>query len=145
MSTIVCAIDFSEHADRALEHALALGKRLGAKVVAVHAWQLPVYAVPDGVAVFGPEVVAEITDGLQKQLAKVLETHRKEGVTLEGKLVAGAPVEAVLDVAKESGADYVVIGTHGRTGVARLVIGSVAERMVRLSPIPVVVVPTKKH
>jgi len=144
MSTIVCAIDFSEHSDHALEHALALGKRLGGKVVAVHAWQLPVYAVPDGVAVFGPEVVSEITDGLQKQLAKSLEAHRAAGVTLEGKLVAGAPVEAVLDVAKEAGADYVVIGTHGRTGLARMVIGSVAERMVRLSPVPVIVVPTKK-
>jgi nucleotide-binding universal stress UspA family protein len=143
MSSIVCAIDFSESSDRALAHALAFGKRIGAKVVAVHAWQLPVYAVPDGVAVFGPEVVAEITDGLQKQLAKTLEGHRTEGVTLEGKLVAGAPVEAVLEVAKDIGAEYIVIGTHGRTGVARFVIGSVAERLVRLSTIPVVVVPTK--
>jgi nucleotide-binding universal stress UspA family protein len=143
MSSIVCAIDFSEPSDRALTHALAFGKRLGAKVVAVHAWQLPVYAVPDGVAVFGPEVVAEITEGLQKQLAKTLESHRTEGVTLEGKLVAGAPVEAVLEVAKDVGAEYIVIGTHGRTGVARFVIGSVAERLVRLSNVPVLVVPTK--
>jgi nucleotide-binding universal stress UspA family protein len=102
-----------------------------------------VYAVPDGVAVFGPEVVAEITEGLQKQLAKSLEAHRAEGVTLEGKLVAGAPVEAVLEVAKDVGAEYIVIGTHGRTGVARFVIGSVAERLVRLSTVPVLVVPTK--
>lgn len=144
MTTIVCAIDFSEHSARALDHALGLAKRLGGKVVAVHAWQLPVYAVPDGVAVFGPDVVAEITDGLQKQLSKALEAHRVEGVALEGRLVAGAPVEAVLEVAGELGADYVVVGTHGRTGVARLVIGSVAERMVRLSPIPVIVVPTPK-
>lgn len=143
MSSIVCAIDFSEPSDKALQHALALGKRLGANVVAVHAWQLPVYAVPDGVAVFGPEVVAEITDGLQKQLAGTLEKNRTEGVKLEGKLVAGSPVEAVLEVAKDVGAEYVVIGTHGRTGVARLVIGSVAERLVRLSTVPVVVVPTK--
>ena len=144
MSSIVCAIDFSEPSDRALSHALELGKRLGAKVIAVHAWQLPVYAVPDGVAVFGPEVVAEITEGLQKQLGKTLESHRTEGVTHEGKLVAGAPVEAVLEVAKDARAEYVVIGTHGRTGVARFVIGSVAERMVRLSTVPVVVVPTKR-
>jgi nucleotide-binding universal stress UspA family protein len=144
MSSIVCAIDFSEPSSRALTHALALAKRLGAKVVAVHAWQLPVYAVPDGVAVFGPEVVAEITEGLQKQLAATLETHRTEGVTLEGKLVAGSPVEAVLEIAKELSAEYVVIGTHGRTGVARFVIGSVAERLVRLSTVPVVVVPTKQ-
>lgn len=143
MSSIVCAIDFSEPSDRALGHALALAKRIGAKVIAVHAWQLPVYAVPDGVAVFGPEVVAEITEGLQKQLAKTLEGHRAAGLTLEGRLVAGAPVEAVLEVAKDVGAEYIVIGTHGRTGVARFVIGSVAERLVRLSTIPVVVVPTK--
>lgn len=142
MASIVCAIDFSEPSNAALTHAIGLAKRLGAKVVAVHAWQLPVYAVPDGVAVFGPEVVAEITEGLQKQLAKTLEAHRADGVTLEGKLVAGAPVEAVLEVSKDLGAEYVVIGTHGRTGVARMVLGSVAERMVRLSRVPVVVVPT---
>ncbi|MBN8614166.1 MAG: universal stress protein [Deltaproteobacteria bacterium] len=143
MSNIVCAIDFSEQSNAALAHAVGLAKRLGAKVLAVHAWQLPVYAVPDGVAVFGPEVVAEITTGLQKQVAATLEAHRVDGVTIEGKLVAGAPVEATLEVAKEAGADYVVIGTHGRTGVARFVLGSVAERMVRLSTVPVIVVPTK--
>lgn len=142
-SIIVCAIDFSDSSDRALEHALGMAQRFGGKVVAVHAWQLPVYAVPDGVAVFGPEVVAEITDGLQKQLSKTLEKFRRPGVTLEGKLVAGSPVESVLEAAKELDAEMVVIGTHGRTGVARLVIGSVAERLVRLATIPVVVVPSK--
>jgi nucleotide-binding universal stress UspA family protein len=69
--------------------------------------------------------------------------HRAEGVPLEGKLVAGAPVEATLEVAKDAGAEYVVIGTHGRTGVARFVLGSVAERLVRLSTVPVIVVPSK--
>lgn len=143
MSSIVCAIDFSEQSNAALAHAVGLAKRLGANVVAVHAWQLPVYAVPDGVAVFGPEVVAEITNGLQKQVAATLEAHKTAGVLIEGKLVAGAPVEATLEVARDAGAEYVVIGTHGRTGVARFVLGSVAERMVRLSTVPVVVVPTK--
>lgn len=144
MSTIVCAIDFSEPSNAALAHAVGLGKRLGAKVVAVHAWQLPVYAVPDGVAIFGPEVVNEITEGLQKQLAKTLEAHRADGVTLEGRLSAGAPVEAVLQAADDAGADYIVIGTHGRTGVARLVIGSVAEKLVRHANRPVIVVPTHR-
>ncbi len=143
MSTIVCAIDFSEPSNHALAHAMSFAKRLGAKVIAVHAWQLPVYAVPDGIALFGPEVVSEISEGLQEQLAKTIEAHRLEGVTLEGKLVAGAPVEAVLEVAKDAAAEYVVIGTHGRTGVARFVIGSVAERMVRYSHVPIIVVPAK--
>ncbi len=143
MSSIVCAIDFSEQSNAALAHAVGLAKRLGGNVIAVHAWQLPVYAVPDGVAVFGPEVVAEITTGLEKQVAVTLEAHRAAGVPIEGKLVAGAPVEAVLEVAKDVSAEYVVIGTHGRTGVARFVLGSVAERMVRLSTVPVLVVPTK--
>lgn len=144
MSTIVCAIDFSDPSNHALAHAVQFAKRIGAKVVAVHAWQLPVYAVPDGIALFGPEVVAEISDGLQKQLAKAIEAHRVEGVTLEGKLVAGTPVEATLEVVQATNAEYIVIGTHGRTGVARFIIGSVAERMVRHAPVPILVVPAKE-
>ncbi|MCS6856666.1 MAG: universal stress protein [Sandaracinaceae bacterium] len=145
MRTIVCAIDFSEPSERALAHAIELAKVIGAKVLAVHAWQLPVYAVPDGLAVFGPELVSEITTGLHRQLDETVMRYRGHGVEVEGRLVSGSPVEAILELAESVDAQYLVIGTHGRTGVARLLIGSVAERFVRLSTIPVVVIPSRER
>lgn len=142
-SPIVCAVDFAEASDRALEHAIALAKSLDAPVLAVHAWSLPAFAGPDSAFVFGPEVVGEITTELQAQLRKLLERHKESGVNLEGRLMVGAPVEAVIDAATKHEAQYIVISTHGRSGLSRFVLGSVAERMVRMSPIPVVVVPFK--
>ena len=142
-SPIVCAIDFAEPSDRALEHALTLAKSLGTSVLAIHAWSLPAFAGPDSAFVFGPEVVGEITNELQLQLHKMLERHKESGVKLEGRLMVGAPVEAVIDAAQKAEAQYIVISTHGRSGLSRFVLGSVAERMVRMSPIPVIVVPLK--
>lgn len=142
-SPIVCAVDFAEPSDRALAHALSLAKRLGSSVIAVHAWSLPAFAGPDSSFVFGPEVVSEITNELQSQLKKLLEHHKDSGVHLEGRLMVGAPVEAVIDAAQKANAQYIVISTHGRSGLSRFVLGSVAERVVRMSPIPVIVVPLK--
>jgi universal stress protein A len=142
-SPIVCAVDFAEPSDRALDHALALAKRFDAPVIAVHAWSLPAFAGPDSSFVFGPEVVGEITNELQSQLKKLLERHKESGVKLEGRLMVGAPVEAVIDAAQKANAQYIVISTHGRSGISHFVLGSVAERLVRLSPIPVIVVPLK--
>lgn len=142
-NAVVLATDLSESSEPATMEAMTLASRLGAKLVIVHAWQLPVYAVPDGVAVFGPEVASELDNALQKRIDALAGRLREGGLVVEPRLVAGATVESILEVAREVGASYLVIGTHGRTGVQRVLMGSVAERLVRTSTLPVLVVPSK--
>jgi nucleotide-binding universal stress UspA family protein len=82
----------------------------------------------------------EIADAAQEALDSALSSARARYPRCEGLLQAGAPYERILAVAKESGVDLIAMGTHGRRGVSRFMLGSVAERIVRMSPVPVLTV-----
>ena len=138
---IVAAVDFSETSDHAVEQAVDLASRLGAKLHLVHVYQLPVYALPDGAVMAGAEFVNQLTDELQKQLDAQVERHKKSQIAIDAHLLRGVPHTEVVRFAKEDAkADLIVMGTHGRTGLEHLLLGSVAERVVRTSPIPVLTV-----
>ena len=137
---ILCPIDFSETSEHALRYAIDLASRLGADVRMVHAYQLPTYALPDGALLARPDFVQELTTELQKQLDELIHRYSGHGVDLEGKIVEGLAFSEVSRVAKEEGADLIVMGTHGRTGMKHLLLGSVAERVVRTAEIPVLTV-----
>ncbi|MEC7522763.1 MAG: universal stress protein [Myxococcota bacterium] len=137
---IICPVDFSEPSEKALDYAIELAAKFGADVQAIHAYQLPVYALPDGAMMAGPEFTTKVTDELQKALKEL--SARKSGVKLETHLVEGIPYKEVVRMTEELDADLVVMGTHGRTGLKHLLLGSVAERVVRSSKVPVITVPT---
>jgi universal stress protein A len=144
---IVCPVDFSESSERAAHYAAALARQLGAGLHFVHAWQMPVYAFPDGAVILGPDVVTQITGELQKSLDALAERHAQPDLAIQSHLVQGLADREVVRVAKELGAELIVMGTHGRTGLPHLFLGSVAERVVRTSSVPVLTVPpdrTKK-
>lgn len=141
---ILCPVDFSESSERAADYAVALARQLGAGVHFLHAWQMPVYAFPDGAVILGPDVVAQITSELQKSLDALVERHRQPELAVEGHLAQGLPDREIVRAAEELGCELIVMGTHGRTGLPHLFLGSVAERVVRTSPIPVLTVPGKK-
>lgn len=139
---VLCPVDFSPHSENALDFALDLAKRLGADVHLVHVFQLPVYALPDGAMMAGPEFTTKVTTELQKALTEL--ARRKEGARIETHLVEGIPYREVVRMTDELGADLVVMGTHGRTGIRHLLLGSVAERVVRSSKVPVITVPMRE-
>lgn len=90
-------------------------------------------------------VTAAIHAYMSEVVAEEVERVRQAGVEAEGLVVDAERVEdAILDAARETGADVIVMGTHGRTGLARAVIGSVADRVLRRSPVPVVLVPGER-
>lgn len=138
---IVCPIDFSSTSERAADYAVRLARQLGAAVHFVHAWETPAYALPDGAVLFGPEVVARITTELQKQMDACIARHAQIDVAVKGHLVQGTPAREIVRMSGELGAELIVMGTHGRTGIAHLVLGSVAERVVRTSVVPVLTIP----
>ena len=147
IARIVVPVDFSAHADRAVEYATTLGKHFGACVDLLH-----VVEDPFGSGGWGSEVYVSDLDGLRERAleeAKVrLETCRSAIPAGPFSVVAtvrlGHVAQTIVDYAKNANADLIVMGTHGRTGLAHFIIGSVAERVVRLAPCPVLTVGLEK-
>jgi nucleotide-binding universal stress UspA family protein len=142
--TIVVGTDFSEIADAALDQAIELARRLDAGIVIVHAYELPIYGFPDGALLATPEVAARLADHAQAGLDAVVRGRRNCGVPIQGHLRQGVPWEEILAAARTAKADLVVVGTHGRRGLAHALLGSVAERVVRAAGSPVLTVPAPR-
>jgi nucleotide-binding universal stress UspA family protein len=136
---ILVPTDFGAPSTAALEYALGLASALGASVTAFHAYEIPMVGVPDGTFVATPEMVSRIQSAAAEALAATLRS-REGKVPLDSLLREGRPWEAIHQAAKEVGADLVVLGTHGRHGLVRALLGSVTEKVVRTSVVPVLVV-----
>jgi nucleotide-binding universal stress UspA family protein len=134
---VLVATDFSAHAEHATATAMALSKKLDAKVTLVHAFSLPPMAYADGVRLPIGELEREAGLALEDCGNKV----KKDYPRVETLLRFGPPSDEIVAAAADRKADLIVLGTHGRQGLTHLLLGSVAERVVRLSPVPVLVVP----
>jgi nucleotide-binding universal stress UspA family protein len=139
--SIVVATDFSEIADNATAYAVDLARRLGAKVTFLHAYEIPVYSFFDGSLVATADLAASIASASAGSMEALLTKYKGSGVAVDGVVRVGPPAEEVQRVAEEVKAELIVVGTHGRRGLARALLGSVAEVVVRTSSRPVVVVP----
>jgi nucleotide-binding universal stress UspA family protein len=137
---ILCPVDFSKGSDRAVEQAAILAKALGAPVELLHVYQLPIVALPDGAIAATPDFIAKLMSHAQETLDMHREQLAAQGVHASTQLIEGAPIEAILARAKESGASMVVLGTHGRSGFKRFALGSTAESVVRHATVPVLTV-----
>ncbi len=124
--------DFSECSDAGLEHAATLARDMGASLLIVHVEEPPL-AYAGGEMYYGtPE---PDTKALETMLQKVRPTDAS--IPVEHRLVVGSPAHAICDLAEQEGVDMIIMGTHGRTGLKRLLMGSVAEHVVRWAPCPV--------
>ena len=137
---ILAPIDFSEVSNRSLDYAVDLAAQTKAAVSVIHVYEIPVYGFPDGAIITPPGVAAELADRAQKSLDAAVTARRDRGVAISGTLTNGSPREEILRLAKEGNADLIVMGTHGRHGLPRAIMGSVAERVLRTSEIPVLTV-----
>jgi nucleotide-binding universal stress UspA family protein len=138
---IVVATDFSEGADAAMQRAFALAKTLDAAVDLVHVLDPALLTAPvslGSMPLVDPEPLMEQID---KALSERTELARAEGISCHSTSVDGFPPREVVRHAQKMGADLIVVGTHGRTGIAHAIMGSVAERVVQWSTMPVLVVP----
>jgi nucleotide-binding universal stress UspA family protein len=137
---ILCPVDFSPSSERALDFAVDLAKALGAELDLLHVYQLPVYALPDGAMMAGPEFTTRVTTESQRALTELCES-RASGVTTKTHLIEGIPYREIVRMGEDLGVGLIVVGTHGRTGLRHLLLGSVAERVVRSAKVPVITVP----
>jgi nucleotide-binding universal stress UspA family protein len=110
----------------------------------LHAYEIPVVGFPDGVLVPTADIAARILTAAQGALEDAIEKRRGKGVELKAHLRQADPRDAIVAAAKDLHADLVVMGTHGRRGIARALLGSVAEAVLRVSPVPVLSVRTPR-
>lgn len=143
ITKILVPTDFSATADAALDYAKVLAGKLGATLHVLHVLE---DAYVGGS--FAGELYVPESPGLRAAMVKEAESllaHRvspqdREELHAETAVIVGRSFKAIVDYADEQRADLIVIGTHGRTGMAHLLLGSVAERIVRTAPCPVLTV-----
>ena len=139
---ILVATDFSPASEPAVLEATKLAQKDGAELLIAYACVPANPLMFDGYIV--PSVYEQGDDLLRKEAEKALgplvETARNRGVNARALLLRGSPFQAIADAAGTEHADLVVIGTHGRTGFSRMVLGSVAARVAATAPCPVLTV-----
>ncbi len=137
--------DFSECADQAQQQAIRLAHAMGGEIVLLHvAVESPLY----GEGLMSMKEVREVYAAARKWATATLEERaaaiREHGLATRVILKAGVPHEEIVKTAAEERADLIVLGTHGRGGVERFFLGSVADRVIRTAPCPVVTVRSAK-
>lgn len=138
LRTILAPTDFSDNAARAAAQAFQLAALQGGRVYLLHAYSVPAY--PDGFAI-GVDVVTPMEQAAQRALAIETDKYRARSEYGGAILELGDARDLIIRHAKSLHADLIVMGTHGRSGFQHLLLGSVAESVVRNAPCPVLVVP----
>jgi nucleotide-binding universal stress UspA family protein len=133
---VLLATDFSEASSAAVDLAVAIARQEGAILTVVHVCELPV--LPEGVPPV--DLVRAITAEADARLDRFMASLKARFPDPRPVMRIGSAWEEVLAASAEAGADLVVMGTHGRRGLVHAMLGSVAERVVRLSPVPVLTV-----
>jgi nucleotide-binding universal stress UspA family protein len=136
---ILVATDFSEGSDEALDRAIEMAKVSGAEIEVLHVIELA-EEFPFGTTYFDADY-GVLYASVDRELARRADRARAAGLRCETKIIEGTATTDIIQRAQRIGADLVVVGTHGRTGLAHIVLGSVAERVVRRASCPVLTVP----
>jgi len=143
VSRILAATDFSAASAPAVEQAVRIARSEGAELTLVHVYE------PPGAASFGSyvaspglydEIEHALRAGAEKSLAPLVEAARKEGVPTSGLVLRGIAHSGITEAAAKIRADLIVIGTHGRSGFFRFLLGSVAQKVIAAAPCPVMTV-----
>jgi nucleotide-binding universal stress UspA family protein len=140
IKNILVPIDFGEPSASALAYAVDLAESLGARIHLLHAFEFPIVGFPDGAVVVSADVASKIVEAGRKAIDEAVAKHRGRTVEITTLHKQGEPRETILATAQDVRADLIVMGTHGRRGISRALIGSVTELVVRASSVPVLTV-----
>jgi nucleotide-binding universal stress UspA family protein len=138
---ILAPTDFSEYSKKAVASALEWAKKFAAKLSILHVIELPPYPV-EGYA--PPSLTATFLEDLERQasqeLAQIVPEAESAGVEVARLVTVGSPYRKIVDMAEAEQVDLIVMATAGRTGISHLVMGSIAERVVRTASCPVLTI-----
>lgn len=141
ITRILVPVDFSANSDRALHYAATLAGQVGASVELLHVVEDFTYGVLSEVYVPDmPDMMQETINSAVERLASLKASVFPHGSDVETFAYVGRPAPTIVEYAKAGGFDLIVMGTHGRTGLSHMFMGSVAERVVRTAPCAVLTV-----
>jgi nucleotide-binding universal stress UspA family protein len=136
---ILVPLDFSETTDQALAYAIAFTRPLQARLTLLHVLQIPPLTLEDGATALSGTYLEDLETEAQHLLEASLAHVQRAGLQGDCLLVQGTPTPVIVDTASVQEVDLIIMGTHGRTGLTHVLMGSVAERVVREAPCPVLV------
>lgn len=145
---ILVPVDYSDHSLKALGFAAEIASQSGATLDIVHVWDRPTY-VSDGVLVGHGKDQRPLGDLIRENAEKEMQEFLGKlalpaGLSVRQRLISGDPAGALLKEMEDEKYDLVVVGRHGRTGLAHFLLGSVAEKLVRHAPVAVLTVPPSR-
>ena len=143
IKTILVPTDFSERSNAAIETALLMAKQAGAKIIFLHILQWPDH--PDEMTPMADEGYAFMKDWANAFLTDLVHQAGREGLEASAEVVDGVPFLEIIQSAGKHAADLIIMGTHGRTGLQHLMLGSQAERVLRQAPCPVMTIKSSKE
>jgi nucleotide-binding universal stress UspA family protein len=144
---ILVPTDFSDGSAEAFETALSMAGDTGARLTLFHVQNMPGVGLPDVIMPIAPEMLRHIEHSLELILSQLVDRAHARGVEADYKSIigSGGTAAAICRAAGELGVDLVVIGAHGKGGLGHAIIGSVAEKVVRRAPCPVLTVRPQSH
>lgn len=143
INTVLVPVDFSQSSFQALEYAIEFAERVAAKLIIFHAVHFGYAFTADGYGMYDPSTLMEAEHkGVERQMEKFVGLAKFRGVKFETVVKVGPPVSEICAFAEQRDVDLIITATHGRTGFKHLLMGSVAEQVVRHAHRPVLVVPS---
>lgn len=143
MKRIMVPTDFSDCSESAVDHAVDLAQRFGARLLLLHVLEAVVYGVD--FTLTQPTASSDLRQRLIELMQERVEGLRRGGIDAEGHFVTGIPSSEIIKAAQKHEVDLIVMGTHGRTGLAHVLLGSTAERVIQRAHCPVLTVKLKKQ
>ncbi|GIW56698.1 MAG: universal stress protein [Nitrospiraceae bacterium] len=143
LKKVLVPVDFSKDSLRAAEYARNFAAPFAAQLLLLHVIEPIYYASPADMYAASPNLallIEEQRKAAEAQLERLAKKLSQGGTKVRTLIKSGSPAPVIADTAKRAKADMIIMATHGRTGLAHVLLGSVAERVVRLAPCPVLVV-----
>lgn len=150
IKSILWPFDGSEQSEKALDTAVVMAKKFKAKIHGLHVVDsmpkllITGYGDPEIAGFDLPLYEAELRQVARKSLEQTVADRVPEDIEVETKIITGVPKDIIADYAREHGIDMIVMSTHGRSGLSRVMLGSVAEATIRKSTVPILIIPAEE-
>lgn len=145
IKNILCPIDYSVYSEKALKYAIEFAEKYNAKLYLMHVLDIRIYDITDPELYNVNVIDKETINKLRERLHKCISEDTRKNIEVETIVIEGVPFSEIIKKARECKVDLIVLGTHGRTGLSHAIMGSVAEKVVRKAPCPVLTIRHPEH
>jgi nucleotide-binding universal stress UspA family protein len=145
LKQILVPVDFSDPSQKALRYAVSFAKQFHASLYCLHITEIPYATGEMGINSVMENYTEQLREQRQAQMEELLRKEIPETIPSKSEIIPGTPYHEIVRVADENNIDLIVVSTHGKSGLSRILLGSTVERVVRHAPCPVLVVREREH